>query len=127
MGQDDEITAEIRAKLEKQLARLQSELRVVEKSLDLKNRADMARPSFGKRVGDYTSEVIERVSKDGSARNLRKLIAETELALDKLGDGTYGICNDCGRPINPERLEALPAAVLCIDCKRKAEHLQNKN
>jgi RNA polymerase-binding transcription factor DksA len=34
--------------------------------------------------------------------------------------GTYGICERCGQPISLERLEALPWAVLCIDCKQQA-------
>lgn len=112
---------ETRQKLEMQLARLEADLVVVEKALDMTNRGDADRPGFGKRVGDYTSEVMERVSKDGSARNLRRLIAETETALQKLDEGTYGICDDCGRAIHPDRLEALPAAVLCVECKRKEE------
>ena len=35
--------------------------------------------------------------------------------------GTYGICERCGNPIAPERLEALPWAMLDIDCKHKAD------
>jgi RNA polymerase-binding protein DksA len=40
-------------------------------------------------------------------------------ALAKIESGTYGICERCGQPIAPERLEALPWATLCIDCKQK--------
>jgi RNA polymerase-binding transcription factor DksA len=121
MGQREQERKETRQKLESQLARLKADLATVEKALDLRSRGDMDRPSFGKRVGDFTSEVIERVSKDGSARNLRALIAETETALRKLDEGTYGVCDRCGRPINPDRLAALPAAVLCVECKRREE------
>jgi RNA polymerase-binding transcription factor DksA len=42
-----------------------------------------------------------------------------ELALDKLGAGTYGSCESCGKPIAPARLEAKPAARTCIDCASK--------
>lgn len=42
-----------------------------------------------------------------------------EAALGRLDDGTYGTCLGCGRPIAPERLEALPWAALCIDCQRR--------
>lgn len=49
--------------------------------------------------------------------------AETQLALvdealARLDEGTYGRCLDCGKPIPPERLEALPWAARCIDCQR---------
>jgi RNA polymerase-binding protein DksA len=45
-------------------------------------------------------------------------LAEVEAALARLDDGTYGACARCGRPIAPERLEALPWAAQCIDCQR---------
>lgn len=43
-------------------------------------------------------------------------------ALARLHDGTYGACIRCGRPIPPERLEALPWAAHCIDCQRTVDH-----
>ena len=50
------------------------------------------------------------------ARQQLELVAA---ALDRLDDGTFGICQRCGRPIAPERLEALPWAAHCIDCQRE--------
>ncbi len=41
-----------------------------------------------------------------------------DAALARLDDGTFGACQNCGNPIAPERLEALPWAALCIDCQR---------
>ncbi len=43
-----------------------------------------------------------------------------DAALRRLDAGTYGQCEGCGRPIDPERLDALPWAELCIDCRRAA-------
>jgi RNA polymerase-binding transcription factor len=43
-----------------------------------------------------------------------------DAALARLDAGTYGTCQNCGRPIAPERLEAIPWAALCIDCQRTA-------
>ena len=45
-------------------------------------------------------------------------LAAVEAALVRLDDGTYGTCVRCGRPIAPERLDALPWAAHCIDCQR---------
>jgi RNA polymerase-binding protein DksA len=42
-------------------------------------------------------------------------------AMQRKAEGRYGICEDCGRPIPKERLEARPQATLCIDCQRKRE------
>jgi RNA polymerase-binding protein DksA len=48
-------------------------------------------------------------------------LSHIEAALKRIEDGTYGICENCGKPVSPERLEAMPWATLCIDCKRLAE------
>ena len=47
-------------------------------------------------------------------------LAQVEAALARLDAGTYGDCASCGRPIAPERLEAIPWAALCIECQRTA-------
>ena len=52
--------------------------------------------------------------RDHNAQHLEAVLA----ALDRLDDGTYGACLRCGRPIAPERLDALPWAAHCIDCQR---------
>jgi DnaK suppressor protein len=46
-------------------------------------------------------------------------LAQVEAALRRLDDGTFGTCTTCGRPIAPERLEAIPWAAHCIDCQRR--------
>ncbi len=48
-----------------------------------------------------------------------------EVALDLLVTGDYGVCQDCGDPINPKRLEALPWTTLCIHC-REAQDAERK-
>ena len=52
-------------------------------------------------------------------------IDQIDLALAKIEDGTYGVCEDCGNHISFERLEALPFATLCIECKKKREVLRS--
>jgi DnaK suppressor protein len=46
-------------------------------------------------------------------------LAQVEDALRRLDAGTFGMCTNCGRPIAPERLEAIPSAAHCIDCQRR--------
>jgi len=41
-------------------------------------------------------------------------------ALKKITEGTYGICEKCSKPIDPERLNAFPSATCCMECKRKS-------
>ncbi len=51
----------------------------------------------------------------------RKLIGKIREALERIEDGTFGICEVCGEEIGAKRLEARPVTTLCIDCKTKQE------
>ena len=51
----------------------------------------------------------------------RKLIFKIEEALQRLNDGEYGICEECGEEIGIERLKARPVTTLCIGCKSSQE------
>ena len=72
--------------------------------------------SFGKRVGDGTTEAVDRLNRVGTAKELEAMLRDVERALEKIEDGTYGICDRCGLLIPEERLEARPWSVLCVDC-----------
>ncbi len=72
----------------------------------------MAAVSFGKRIGDGTTEAVERLNKVGAANAIAATLADVDRAIAKLDEGTYGICDSCGEPIPAERLEAIPSAVL---------------
>jgi RNA polymerase-binding protein DksA len=71
--------------------------------------ADTATETYGREL-DYTLE-----------ENSEHVLADIDAALKRIEGGTYGICTNCGEPIAVERLEALPWATLCIDCKRDRE------
>jgi RNA polymerase-binding transcription factor len=77
---------------------------------------DGANVSFGKRVGDGTTEAVERLSTTATARSLTASITDVERALSKLSQGTYGTCDTCGDPIAEARMEALPATSRCVRC-----------
>ncbi|MCA0330913.1 MAG: TraR/DksA C4-type zinc finger protein [Actinobacteria bacterium] len=72
--------------------------------------------SFGKRVGDGTSLAVERLTQVAAHEQLLVQSEEVARALAKLDEGTYGVCDSCGRPIPEGRLEIHPWAVLCVDC-----------
>ncbi len=71
--------------------------------------------------GDKTEAItdeLEKAKKAALVEQLTRQLAEVERAIQKLKDGTYGVCDSCGRPIMPGRLEIMPQAVLCINCKQ---------
>jgi DnaK suppressor protein len=53
-----------------------------------------------------------------------KLIKKIKKALDRIEDGSFGICESCGEDISIERLKARPVTTLCIECKTKQEAME---
>jgi DnaK suppressor protein len=79
-------------------------------------RDPSASVSFGKRIGDGTTEAVDRLAKVGAAKELATMLADVDRALAKLEEGTYGICDACGALIPEERLEARPWTARCVRC-----------
>ena len=102
------------AKVRTLLATERDELRSQLAELTATPRDPMASLSFGKRVGEGTSQAVERIAQVDVARNLENKLGDVERALEKLDEGTYGMCDVDGEPIAPERLEAMPWAVVCV-------------
>ena len=73
---------------------------------------------FGKRVGDGTTEAISRRNEIGIGSSLE--VSEERLlrALAKVEEGTYGLCDVCGKPIAPARLEVAPESTTCVEHTR---------
>jgi RNA polymerase-binding protein DksA len=72
-------------------------------------------------LGDIATATFDREMASSLEENSTHVLAEIDVALTRIDEGTYGICQRCGKPIGRERLEALPWATLCIDDKRKQE------
>lgn len=68
---------------------------------------------------DAAQTTSERARVLSFADGLNQRLEEVQAALQRIEDGTYGKCESCGNKIPPERLEAIPAASLCISCKQK--------
>ena len=77
--------------------------------------------SFGKRVGDGTTEAIGRLTEVGVGESLESTRDRVQAALERLAEGSYGTCESCGDAIDPRRLRVAPESVLCIDCARTAQ------
>ncbi|HEV7886943.1 MAG TPA: TraR/DksA family transcriptional regulator [Acidimicrobiales bacterium] len=75
--------------------------------------------NYDSNFADSSQVTAERGETEALTAKLRETLDEVELALEKLGGGQYGTCEDCGNEINPARLEAKPAARFCIDCASK--------
>lgn len=72
--------------------------------------------AYDPNFADSSQVTAERGEAEALAGKLRDALAEVEAAIDRLGKGTYGLCERCGQPISSARLEAKPAARRCIAC-----------
>lgn len=75
--------------------------------------------AFDQNFADSSQVTAERGEVEALAGNLRESLNDVEAAIVKLDDGSYGACEGCGLPISPDRLEAKPAARLCMNCASK--------
>ncbi len=75
--------------------------------------------TFDQNFADSSQVTAERGEVEALAGSLRESLNDVEDALVKLDNGTFGNCEACGRPISPDRLEAKPAAKLCMECASK--------
>jgi RNA polymerase-binding protein DksA len=71
--------------------------------------------------GDAATSTFDRELDATLEGNEERLLQAIDAALQRIENGTYGICRSCGKPIDPERLEALPWTTQDIDCKRREE------
>lgn len=111
--------ASVKDDLNADLERLQDELDVTAR--EIQDRLRDGPDSSGSDQADLGSNALERDSELSLAANQRDLLLQTQRALERLGNGSYGLCESCGDPIGKMRLMAFPRATLCMLCKRLEE------
>ena len=105
----------LRLRLESERERLNRELEQLRANApDADERRDGS--PFGKREEEAT-ETAELETRLELEKRIKDQLVAIEHAFDKFEKGTYGLCDICGQPIAPARLEALPEAGMCLDCK----------
>ncbi|MFE1440701.1 TraR/DksA family transcriptional regulator [Streptomyces sp. NPDC058739] len=101
------------------MRRLKAELASSEESLVglMRDSGDGA----GDDEADTGTKNITREHELALAANAREMLIQSERALERLDAGTYGLCENCGKPIGKARMQAFPRATLCVECKQKQE------
>lgn len=105
-------TSERRALLEEERATLRLRLSEL-------GAGDEAGLEFDHNFADSSQVTAERGQVDALTGSLREVLKDVEEALSKIDNGKYGTCEGCGQPIGSDRLDAQPAARLCIACASK--------
>ena len=101
----------VRQRLEAELAETRGDLERLEKNLQVE-------VEYG--LGEGDPIIYEREMNMALRRRAKRKVASLQEALLRFEEGTYGICERCGREISLQRLEALPEARLCINCAQQA-------
>lgn len=114
------------------LDRAAVETRLQERSAELTRRLERLRREgtgmVGSELADYDqhpadsgTETLEQEIDETTDMMLADELRQVTVALERLADGSYGKCVDCGREIPRERLEAIPESVRCLDDQRRYE------
>ncbi len=109
----------IKAEITKDLERLRKELATVEAEMD-----DLIADSgegAGDDQADSGTKTFEREHEMSLVINARDMVFQTERALERIENKSYGLCEDCGTAIGKARLQVFPRATLCMICKQKEE------
>lgn len=113
----------IRKRLTAEQERLELELHeLMERtfsSANLERATEMS--GYDDHPADLASETFEREKDLALESNIVDLLNKVNTSLEKLDEGSYGICDSCGVEINASRMEALPWASLCRDCQDRVE------
>ena len=110
---------EVRSELETEIERLTAEIASAETDLNefLKEPIDGA----GDDQADAGSKSFEREHELSLVAGARTGLEQNRHELERIDEGTYGICESCGNPIGKLRLQAYPRATLCMSCKSRQE------
>lgn len=109
----------VRAELAKELVRLSSELAEVELEMDALIRE--SGEGAGDDQADAGTKTFEREHEMSLVINARDMVLQTERAIERIDDKSYGRCEECGNAIGKARLQVFPRATLCMLCKQKEE------
>jgi DnaK suppressor protein len=115
-------TSEFRTRLEEERARLSNAVEFLHAGSpgSLEDELGELHGGIDNHLGDTASATFDRGLDQGLEEGAQQTLQEIDAALVRIEDGTYGMCQLCGKPIGAGRLRALPWARLCIDDQRRA-------
>jgi DnaK suppressor protein len=116
---------DLKARLVAERKDLEAQYTELEESTFATNQSELTgEMGFDEEYADAGTATFERERDLSLVNNLRDLMERIDKALAKMGDGTYGLCDRCGRPIEKLRLKALPYANLCLKDKQAEERVR---
>jgi RNA polymerase-binding transcription factor len=106
---------DLRGRLEDERDHLQAQLDAIQEATFAATQSDISgEVSFDDENADAGTFTYERERDLSIENNVRDLLAKIDRALARMGEGRFGLCSRCGKPIEKARLKALPYVDLCI-------------
>lgn len=109
----------IKVELSKDLVRLRKELEIAE--AEMEDLVEAAGVGAGDDQADAGAKTFEREHEMSLVYNAKDMVQQTERALERIDNKTYGKCEECGNFVGKARLQVFPRATLCMVCKQKEE------
>jgi RNA polymerase-binding protein DksA len=109
----------VKTEISKDLERYRKELTRVE--AEMNELISDSGEGAGDDQADSGTKTFEREHEMSLVSNARDMVLQTERALERIENKTYGLCEDCGAAIGKPRLQVFPRATLCMICKQKEE------
>jgi DnaK suppressor protein len=113
---------DLRKRLHDERTELERQAREIEESSFRTPQSELTgEVSFDEEYADAGTATFERERDLSLTNNIKDLIEKIDHALERIDQGSYGLCERCGRPIEKARIKALPYATLCIKDKQAEE------
>lgn len=121
-----ELSKELHESLVQEKSRLQREIGGLQEGISAGTYDIEGMDSVDQHPADEGSELFEREKNLAVQSTLTRELDEVNIALQKFEDGTYGVCEICGKPIDERRLRAFPAATHDVECQAKIDRAQGQ-
>lgn len=112
----------LRGRLHQERDRIQADLDALDAEIAVLGVGQQAEGSgAGNHLADDATDIAEQERDLALIGTLQERMREVDRALERLDEGTYGVCERCGQAIPAERLEVRPFATLCVNCQSQAD------
>jgi DnaK suppressor protein len=116
---------ELKERLLEERADLQAQFREIEDSSFSGDQTELSgEAGFDEEFADAGTATFEREKDLSLVNNIRDLTERIDKALARIEEGTYGLCDRCGKPIEKARIKALPYVNLCLKDKQAEERVR---
>jgi RNA polymerase-binding transcription factor DksA len=122
----EQLSNELHGQLLKERDRLRTEIDNLQEGISADTFDEAGQDAVDQHPADEGSEMFEREKNLTVRATLQRQLDEVNIALQKFDNGTYGVCETCGKPIDERRLRAFPAATHDVEHQAEIDRMQGR-